>query len=122
MIEMELIELNNENIDQAYDGWFYTILGCGGDPKEWMHEYQKLLDYEKIGQVHQWYKTTGKVLNDKWDLTGNERFKDDLSILMFDYKGMNIGKLAIFKLKMCDRWFTDIIDNSVRICHPAGRE
>ena len=111
---MKLIELDVNNIQQAYDGWYYTILGAGGDLNEWMDGYQELLDKEGIGKVRQWYKTTGKVLNDKWPLTGDNRFEDDLTILMFDYTDMNVGKLAIFKLKMEDRWFTDVIDNSVR--------
>ena len=110
---MEAIELNEQNIGQAYEDWYYTILGSGGDLNEWMTGYQELLDKEEIGKVKQWYKTSGKVLNNAWGLVGDNSFKDDLSILLFDYEGMNVGKLAIFKLKMGDRWFTDIIDNSV---------
>ena len=111
---MNAIELTLENIDQAYDNWYYTILGAGGDINEWMNGYQDLCDKAEIGTIKQWYRTTGKVLNDKWGLIGDNRFQDDLTILMFDYEGMNIGKLAIFKLRAGDRWFTDIIDNSVR--------
>lgn len=110
---MEIIELGTQNIEQAYNGWYYTILGAGGDINEWTDGYQKLCNEEKIGTIPQWYKTTGKVLNDRWNLKGDNRFNDDLSILMFTYEGMNIGKLAIFKLKMGDRWFNDIIDNSI---------
>ena len=111
---MEAIVLNKDNINLAYDGWFYTILGAGGDLNDWYNGYQELCDKEGIGTIKQWYRTTGKVLNDVYGLTGNNRFKANLTILMFDYEGMNVGKLAIFKLKMGDRWFTDIIDNSVR--------
>lgn len=111
---MEVIELGTQNIEQAYNGWYYTILGAGGDINEWTEGLSELLDKEGgMGKVKQWYHTTGKVLNDRWNLKGDNRFNDDLSILMFDYTGMNIGKLAIFKLKMGDRWFNDIIDNSL---------
>lgn len=119
---MDIIELDMETIEQAYDGWYYTILGAGGDLHDWMNGLQEIFDNEGIGKVYQWYHTTGKVLNDKWDLTGNNRFKNDLSILMFDYEGMDVGKLAIFKLRAGDRWFTDIIDNSVRFSHPERDE
>lgn len=115
---MDIIELDMETIEQAYDGWYYTILGAGGDLNEWMEGLQEIFEEQGIGKVKQWYHTTGKVLNDKWDLTGNNRFKNNLSILMFDYEGMNVPKLAIFKLRAGDRWFTDIIDNSVRFSHP----
>lgn len=112
------IELTTDNIQMAYDKWFYTIVGAGGDLNDWMDGIQKALDKFKIGKVKQWYFTKGKVLNDKWNLTGTERFNDDLTFLMFDYEGMNVGKLAMFKIKAGDRWFTDIIDNSVRRCRP----
>lgn len=115
---MEAIKLTKKDIDKAYDEWFYTILGAGGDLNEWFEGYQKLCDKNDIGQIPQWYVTTGKVLNDRWDLTGKERFKNNLTILMFSYEGMNVGKLAMLKLRMGDRWFTDVIDNSVRRCHP----
>lgn len=111
---MEAIRLNKDNIGIAYDRWFYTILGAGGDINEWIQGYQDLCDKEGIGTIKQWYRTTGKVLNDAYDLIGGHRFKANLNILMFDYEGMDVGKLAIFKLKMGDRWFTDVIDNSVR--------
>lgn len=119
---MNAIELDIDGIQQAYDGWYYTILGAGGDINEWMNGLQEIFDKEGIGKVHQWYHTTGKVLNNRWDLTGDNRFKNDLSILMFDYKGMDVPKLAIFKLRAGDRWFTDIIDNSVRFSHPERDE
>ena len=119
---MEAIPLGIENIKQAYDGWYYTILGAGGDLNEWKNGYQKLCNEREIGTIKQWYKTTGKVLNDKWGLTGDERFCDDLTILMFDYTGMDVSKLSMFRLIMHDRWFTDIIDNSVRRCRPDEEE
>lgn len=109
---MEAIKLTKDTINQAYDGWFYTILGAGGDLNEWFKGYQEICDKEKIGKIPQWYQTTGKVLNDAYDLQGKNRFKANLTILLFSYEGMNVGKLAMLKLKMGDRWFTDIIDNS----------
>ncbi len=115
---MAVIELTAKDIDLAYDGWFYTILGAGGDLNEWIEGVGGALVKNGIGTPVQWYSTKGKALNDRWDLTGTERFDDDLTILMFALDGLNVGKLAMFKLAMGDRWFTDIIDNSVRRCHP----
>lgn len=110
----KVITLGVKNIHIAYDGWFYTILGAGGKLSDWYNGYQELCTKEGIGKIKQWYKTKGKVLNTAYDLQGKERFPDDLNILMFDYRGMNVGKLAMFKLRMGDRWFNDVIDNSVR--------
>ena len=114
MATAKIKTLGEKDIKKAYDGSYYTILGAGGDISEWMEGYQGLLNKEGIGQIKQWYRTTGKVLNNVWDLYGNNRFKQGLTILLFPLDGLNVGKLALFKLKMNDRWFDDVIDNSVR--------
>lgn len=114
MATAKIKTMSAKDIKNAYDGSYYTILGAGGDLNEWVEGYQGLLNKEGIGKIKQWYKTTGRVLNDTWGLYGNNRFKQGLTILMFPLEGLNVGKLAIFKLKMNDRWFDDVIDNSVR--------
>lgn len=43
----------------------------------------------------------------------NNEFKNDLKFLAFPLDGLNVGKLAMFKLKMGDRWSDDIIANSI---------
>lgn len=79
---------------------------------EWTDGLQEIFDREGVGTVAQWYHTTGGVVNRRYGLSGDNAFKDDLSILMFAYDGMDVGKLAMLKLMHGDRWFTDIIDNS----------
>lgn len=104
--------LTKENIRQAYDGAYYTILGAGGDLNEWFEGYQGLLDEAEIGKITEWYQTTGKVVNEYYGLKGKDKFPKDLTILMFPLKDLDIGKLAMFKLRMGDRWFNDVIDNA----------
>ena len=38
-------------------------------------------------------------------------FPADLTVLTFPLEGLHLGKLALFRLRMEDRWFDDIIDN-----------
>ena len=109
----QAIRLTTKDIHSAYEGWYYTILGCGGDLNEWMNGYADMLKEEGIGEIKQWYKTTGKVLNERYELRGKMKFKQSLVILMFPIDGLDVKKLSMFKIKMGDRWFTDIIDNSV---------
>ena len=111
---MRAIALNEDNIHQAYEGWYYTILGAGGKMQEWYDGYQDFLNRKGIGTIKQWYSTTGKVLNDRYRLKGKNRFKDNLKILMFPLDGLDTGKLAMLKITLEDRWFTDVIDNARR--------
>ena len=105
--------LTSDALDTAYKGWYYTILGAGGDLNEWFEGYQDLLNKEGIGQISQWFMTSGKAVNDRYGLKGNNAFPSDLTILLFPLDGLNSGKLAMFRLRMGDKWFNDLIDNSV---------
>ena len=103
----------NDLLKQAYNNSYYTIVGCGGDLKVWKEGYEKLLSLENIGTISEWIQFTGRDVNEVFDLKDNNKFKDDLVFLAFPLNDLNIEKLAIFKIKMHDRWFDDIIDNSI---------
>ena len=90
------------------------LQGCGGDLQEWVDGYEEMLAEKQIGKPKAWFTAKGAQVNKEFGLTGNEAFKARLTILFFPLDDLDIGKLAIFKLKMGDRWFDDIIDNSLR--------
>lgn len=100
------------DFEKFYKGNYYTIVGCGGDLNEWRKGYQKLLDDNNIGTIREWYSFTGKEINDYYRFEGKNRFADDLSFLAFPIVGLNVGKLAILKVRMSDHWFNDLVDNS----------
>lgn len=100
-------------LQDAYDGSYYFIAGAGGDLGEWIAGYEDLLRQEGIlgDEPMHWYRTNGAAVN-RFAGEGNSNpFQDDLTCLLFSLKGLNAGGLAIFKLKMRDRWFDDVIDN-----------
>ena len=99
---------------KAYEGSYYTIIGCGGTLRDWTEGYEKLMGKDGIGKPSGWYQFTGKDMNEHYGLTGNNRYPDALQFLCFPLDGLNVGKLAIFKLRMGDKWFDDIVDNNRR--------
>jgi hypothetical protein len=109
--EIEM-EIKNEVLRKAYEGSYYTIIGCGGDLKEWKKGYQKMLNERTIGKITEWLEFTGKDMNEEFEI--KDKYKDDLHFLAFSLDGLDIGKLAMFKLMMGDRWFDDVVDNLVR--------
>lgn len=106
--------IKNEVLRKAYDGSYYTITGAGGDLQEWKDGYASMLAEQEIGVIAEWVDFTGKDMNDEFNLTGTTRYPDDLHFLAFPLNGLNVGKLAIFKIKMGDRWFDDIVDNNAQ--------
>lgn len=101
------------DFDKLYKGSYYTIVGVGGNLKEWKTGYQTLLAEKNIGTIKGWVTFKGKDMNDFYNLTKNNRYPQTLTFLAFPLTGLDLGKLAIFKMKMGDRWFDDIVDNNI---------
>lgn len=110
---MTEIITENVNLDELYNQSAYTITGAGGELKEWFEGYQEILTEKQIGSIEKWYVFSGKDMNLKYNLTGNNRYKNDLTFIAFPLNGLDVGKLAILKLQMGDRWFDDIVDNNL---------
>jgi len=107
------MKIKNETLKKAYDGSYYTITGAGGDLNEWKNGYAEMLKERNIGTITEWVEFTGADMNNEFKLTGDNRYADDLHFLAFSLDGLNIGKLAMFKIQMQDRWFDDIVGNAV---------
>ena len=106
---------NREEIfTAAYNGSFYTITGCGGNLDEWTNGYCRLLKEKGVGEPEGVITFRGKDMNMEYGLTGDNAYPDGLTFLMFPLTGLNMGRLAIFKILMSDRWFDDIVDNNRR--------
>lgn len=108
-----------KDLSKADKGSYYTILGAGGDLQEWVDGLTKMLADEGIGKPTKWFQTTGFDINQyaaKPDgfLHVDDAFPPDLVVLMFPLDGLDVGKLAIFKLRMQDRWFDDVVANMRR--------
>ena len=101
------------NLKEAYKGSYYTIIGAGGDLQEWVNGYNEMLEERGIGQPREWFTCKGRALNKEYGLTGENRFKNNLTLLFFPLDGLNASKLAILRIKMGDHWFDDVVDNAL---------
>jgi len=109
-----MITIANENeLKNLANTSAYTITGAGGELKVWVEGYEYLLQKEGIGKPKQWYTFKGQLMNDTYFLTGNNRYPKDITFLCFSIEELNTGKLAIFKIKMQDRWLDDIVNNNL---------
>lgn len=85
---------------------------AGGDEAEWKNGYQDMLTSEGIGTIREWVSFTGDEMNRQYGLTCSNAYPANLHFLAFPLDGLDINKLAIFKLLMQDRWFDDIVANN----------
>ena len=112
----EIIRINRDNREEifsaAYKGSYYTILGCGGGLDEWTTGYTQFLEKAGIGTPKQFITFRGADMNMNYGLIGNNAYQDNLTCLMFPLDGLNAGRLAMFRLRMGDKWFDDIVDRS----------
>lgn len=111
--------LNEVSFEEMYNGWYYTITGAGGSLEEWVQGYNEMLDEQGIGTPEYWVTFKGADMNQYYGLTGDNRYIDGLNFLAFPLNGLNTSRLAMFKLKMADRWFNDICDNNARREHDS---
>lgn len=104
------MQLPAADLSAAVNGSWYFIAGCGGDLQDWVSGYNDILDKEGIGTPKAWYVTTGREIN-KFAGEVHNPYPDDLVCLLFPLDGLDTGKLAMFKLRMEDRWFDDVYMN-----------
>ena len=109
----KLRTVDSSEFDKMYDEWYFTIEGAGGDLNDWVNGIQEMLNGEGIGTVKEFVTFKGKDMNDFYELTGINRYPNDLTFLAFPLDGLDTGKLAMFKLQFGARWFTDIVDNNI---------
>jgi len=101
------------DLQAAHSGSYYFIAGCGGDLDEWVTGYTEELETSEIGTPVVWYRTTGAEVNAHAgeDLKPTAYLPEDLVCLLFPLDGLDVSRLAMFKIRMHDRWFDDVIDN-----------
>lgn len=99
-------------LDEAYNGSWFTVEGAGGDLQEWEDGLNEMLAEAGVGKPTKYVTFTGKQVSDHFGFEGSNRYPDDLTLLCFPLDGLDVGKLAMFKLRFGARWFDDIVDNS----------
>lgn len=116
---MDIEFLDVDDLKEAYDGSWYFIAGAGDPLEEWVTGYEELMEQKNIGKPTKWCKTNGAAINSFADsrtyfIQPNDRFRGDLTCLLFPLDGLDMAVLPIFKLGMQDRWFDDVIQNMRR--------
>lgn len=57
---------------------------------------------------------SGKFMNEQYGLTGNNAYKDDLSIVSVSLEDFDALPLTFIRFAFGGRWFDDVVDNNAR--------
>lgn len=112
IIDNKPIIINQANLREAYNNSYYTIEGAGGDLQDWVKWFNNELVKEKIGKPVAWYTAKGSQVNKEFGLKGKWAYPPNFTFLFFPLDGLS-NEISTFKLIHRNRWFDDIINNSI---------
>ena len=99
-------------LDALYNQSAFTIEGLLADNEnlsaleEWLREHNALTH-----DNHTFHIVTGRLMNRAYNLTGNNAYPDDCTIV--SVTGIDLLKLVIPRFEVGGRWFDDIVDNNL---------
>ena len=100
---------NKNELDNLYNHSALTIEGLAEDSicdfVEWLEDNTDILTDNLVV-----YVTKGKIMNDNYCLTVNNKYPDDLTIV--SVIDIDLFKVALKRFDIGGRWFDDIVDNN----------
>lgn len=111
-----------DGLAEAEAGSYYAIVGAGGSLSDWTGQYEAFLVDVGVGKPQEWFTSVGEEVNEYARITkggaihSDDRFLPGLVFLMFPLDGLDVGRLAVLRLSLGDKWFDDILAN-MRVVH-----
>lgn len=99
-----------EELDALYNESALTFEGMNIDDKNLSDILGWLKTNHAIIKEPVFHITKGKLMNRTYELTGNNRYPDDLNIVSIT--NIDQIKIAIPRFQVGGRWFDDIVDNN----------
>lgn len=112
---MTKIEVTTKTVlDELYSDSAFTLEGMADTDKnltaiiDWVKKHTKFTtSSENI------YLIRGKVMNENYHLTGNNRYQDNCCIVCIKLSDLEDSmKLAFPRFSIGGRWFDDVVDNN----------
>lgn len=104
-----------DKFDDFYKGSALTIAGMLPEEAQLYVDYFKENDVD-VDEAIDGYIYTGKQINEKYHLTGENAYPVDIHFLTIPLKAFKTN-VALLRMGIGGRWFDDIIDNKVRTEH-----
>lgn len=111
---MNIIYCKDSDIEELKEGSALTFEGTciDDDNLEWLMKWFEEHDCKMLRD--DFYVIKGKQMNDKYGLTGNNRYNDDLNILCVKLSDLSqINNIIMPRFEIGGRWLDDVIDNNL---------
>lgn len=111
---MEIKRCNSSDIDELYNGSALTFEGTtvDDDNLKWLINWFESYDCKMINE--DFYVITGKQMNEKYHLTGDNAYKNELTILCIKLDDLsNVKNIIMPRFEIGGRWFDDVVDNNI---------
>ena len=100
---------DTEKLEEFYDDWSLTFTGIieeeAGLYLDFLRQFTDVKD--------RCYIVKGKLMNEYYNLHGDNRYDDDLTFLVIKSEDIaEVAKIALPRFQIGGRWFTDIVDNN----------
>ena len=109
----KILVTSKDQLDELYDAWALTLIGLDDSDESINHFIDWIKKYSEVSNPLNVYITSGKTMNNHYNLTGNNRYNEDLKIVSIKNKDiMQLMRVAIPRFEIGGRWFNDIVDNN----------
>lgn len=114
-IKFAVKDATDEDMDYFYKDWSLTLEGLDTSKSSLEDYYNEIVKYTPVKDGFTFYVVKGKQMNEKYGLTGSNRYKNNLNIVVCTLDSMvKPMALALPRFTWGGRWFTDIVDNNAR--------
>lgn len=111
---MNIIMCESSDIDVLYDEWALAFEGTTLDDEnlKWLIRWIENHNCKMIRE--DFYVITGKLMNEKYNLTGDNAYPNDCNILCIKQSDLtNVDGIIIPRFEIGGRWITDVINNNL---------
>ena len=116
MSRYDLVQADSDKLDEFYNDSSLTFEGCTTDKDNIDYLYNWLKELGCIKEENgplAIYTYKGSLMNDKYQLTGRNKYPADLNMITVMLKDINFnGKLPLARMELGGRWFDDIVENN----------
>ena len=110
----DLIQADSDKLDDFYNGSSLTFEGCTTDKDnlDYLYNWLKEAGVLKDGTLPI-YTYKGNLMNEKYNLTGDNKYPDDLNFITIMLEDLdNPMKIVLKRFELGGRWFDDIVENN----------
>ena len=111
--KMEKITVNTKaQLDELEKGSALTFIGCVNTDEEAKCYFDWIRQHSPLKQ-ERLYIVSGWVMNNAYGLTGNNAYKDDLTIFCIKLEDIeNVDAITLPRFEIGGRWFDDVVGNN----------